>query len=797
MRHANAGPLWGMKPFMRFTALALLLFHADAPVSTLATDEVRNEGYLPETPEMYDRVPVSDSAFIRHRGLPGRVDLTQFFPLPGKQGKQGSCVGWATTYALKSYHEKRKRNIDFGPHVQEQNGSGEHVFSPAWTYNQINKGRDRGAHIPHALDLLVEKGAVSWADWPYNVADFKKQPTGAQLKAAAKYRAKGYETVPAHDTEALKAELAKGQPMVIGVNSGPDRWKCCRNDSVYDGYTVANKNGHAMVLIGYDDNKKSPKGHRGAFKIMDSDGNNWGTNGYGWVSYEFSRQFFYAAYALRDWQPGGDDEISQKLQPVKNVRASQGTDSDSVTVTWAAATGALGYQILRSDSADGAFLQIAETAEVHFKDFSTDSGRTYYYKIVAVNEDEKTDANASLIASGYAAVQKILGAVQGLTGELTPTGQVKLVWQPVEAATSYKVTKENIATGAFATIATPRSATHIDIRPAGGPNTYAVIAVGKNAEAPPSATITVEGKSGIPARVENLQASAGVYADKIELKWDAVPGADRYWIVRFSAQTGSWEEAGYAKTNTFNDTSTAAISGIPKAYSVRAIIGIQVGPAALPARGHANANVNRAGAPPLPPTKLTAKNVPSGVLLEYARVPGAADYLIFRKTPGEASWNFVTAKKSLRFTEELQTSGKLYFYSVKARGTNGVESEFSKPVGFSLTTDRSLFKNRSAQPLLRTGALSGNFAGTFYGKNAKQIEFQLSIEDTVQGTEIILSHSGRTYRTATPGLTEPHRILTSGLEISVAGGNYNLLFIACRQKSSCGEAFRDTATRLP
>jgi len=780
----------------RYAAILPLLFFAGNPASTEPMVETRNEGYLPEPPEVYDRIPVSDSAFIRHRGLPARVDLTQFFPPPGKQGKQGSCVGWATTYALKSYHEKRKRNHDFGPHVQEAGGRGENVFSPAWTYNQVNKGKDRGAHIPHALDLLVDKGAVSWADWPYNVADFKKQPTSAQLKVAAQYRAKGYETVPAHDTEALKAELANGQPMVIGVNSGPDRWKCCRNESVYDGYTVANKNGHAMVLIGYDDSKRSPKGHRGAFKIMDSDGSNWGTNGYGWVSYDFAQQFFYAAYALRDWQPKGETPIAEKLLPPKNLRASQGTESDSVTVTWAASVGALGYQILRSDSAEGSFAQISETAETFFKDYSVDSGRNYYYRVVAVNENEKTSADEGLVASGYAAEQKILGPAQGLKGELLPNGQIRLSWQGVELASSYKVTKENFATGTFATIATPRGTTHTDIRPSAGPNTYAVIAVGRNAEATPSASVTIEGKAGTPGRVEGLQASAGVFADKIQLTWTPVPGADRYWVVRFNAQSGAWQEAGYVKTNEFTDTSVEARSGLPQAYSVRAISGIQTGPAALPARGHANINVNRAGKPPLAPANLTATASRTGVTLQFNRVADAADYLVFRKAPGENSWNFIAATKSLRFSHELDVSGKLFLFAVRARGKNGVESELSRPVGYSLATDKSLFKTRSAHTQLKTGALNGTYAGSFFGAKGKQTDFTVEIREIAAGSEIIFSHSGRNFKTAIPGITEANRILSSGFEISTANGNLNRLFISCRQKAACGQAFRDTAVRI-
>jgi hypothetical protein len=67
----------------RYAVILLLLFFAGGPVSTDPAVETRNEGYLPEPPEVYDRIPVSDSAFMRHRGLPSRVDLTQYFPPAG------------------------------------------------------------------------------------------------------------------------------------------------------------------------------------------------------------------------------------------------------------------------------------------------------------------------------------------------------------------------------------------------------------------------------------------------------------------------------------------------------------------------------------------------------------------------------------------------------------------------------------------------------------------------------------------------------------------------------------------
>ena len=188
---------------MRIPVLLLLLLLATLTLK--ADGEQSGEGYILEPLEVLDRIPVADSAFIRHRGLPSSVDLAPHFPVPGSQGNQGSCVGWATTYALKTYHEKRKRNWDLGAPPQS-GGNGEHVFSPAWTYNQINGGRDRGAHIPHALELLISKGAAPWSAMPYNVKDYRSQPSAEARRIAAQYRAKGYEQVPIHNVDALKAE---------------------------------------------------------------------------------------------------------------------------------------------------------------------------------------------------------------------------------------------------------------------------------------------------------------------------------------------------------------------------------------------------------------------------------------------------------------------------------------------------------------------------------------------------------------------------------------------------------------
>lgn len=47
---------------------------------------------------------------------------------------------------------------------------------------------------------------------------------------------------------------------------------------VYNGPSGNEKGRHAMVVVGYDDNK-------GAFKVLNSWGTSWGQGGFGWIAY--------------------------------------------------------------------------------------------------------------------------------------------------------------------------------------------------------------------------------------------------------------------------------------------------------------------------------------------------------------------------------------------------------------------------------------------------------------------------------------------------------------------------------
>ncbi|WP_150047316.1 C1 family peptidase [Methylomonas rhizoryzae] len=224
---------------------------------------------------------------------PEAVDLSGDFPTPGDQGQQGSCVAWATGYALKSYQEQAEMNWSLNTNT--------HLFSPAFIYNQINGGQDNGSQIYDALDLIIEKGAATLDRMPYTDQDFTATPSQAAFEQASKFKALKRSTLS--NLSDLKGALAQRKPVVLGIEVYDQFYNLKGENSVYNS-TNGNNNGphgrHAVTAVGYDNNKVG-----GAVKVINSWGTGWGDGGFFWMPYDFFPQVTFQMWILEDG-PNGD-----------------------------------------------------------------------------------------------------------------------------------------------------------------------------------------------------------------------------------------------------------------------------------------------------------------------------------------------------------------------------------------------------------------------------------------------------------------------------------------------------------
>jgi len=215
--------------------------------------------------------------------LPLRVDLSRFFPLPGDQGKQGSCVGWAVGYAARAYYAQS---------LEHRPGQASDIPSPAYIYNAIASTPgdcNAGSAVPDALDLL-KTGALSLADAPYD-ARYCAPPSSAERERASDFRISAWLAVSPQSPDQIKAELAQGNPVIISLKSRP-AFQRLRGEAIYNSSSEPSDGRHALTLVGYDDERQ-------AFKLINSWGLRWGSRGYGWIGYDAFVNDVPRAYVMR------------------------------------------------------------------------------------------------------------------------------------------------------------------------------------------------------------------------------------------------------------------------------------------------------------------------------------------------------------------------------------------------------------------------------------------------------------------------------------------------------------------
>jgi hypothetical protein len=254
-----------------------------------------------------DKINKAKPPFIGSSKLPQSIDLSSKMPPPGNQGNQNSCVGWSIAYGMKSYQEKTERNWELtnGKEINK-----EHVFSPAYIYNQINGGKDEGAQFADAFNLLEIKGVASLSKDPYNDADYLSKPNETANSEAANYRIAWSKTIDPQDLNAIKSYLAKGYPIIIAV-AFDDAFQDPAGPSTVTSMKIDNNSmGHAMLIVGYDEGKK-------CFRIMNSWGTEWRDGGFCWFTYDVFKQCIRECWIAKNVE-GNEDIKPQDEVKVDN-----------------------------------------------------------------------------------------------------------------------------------------------------------------------------------------------------------------------------------------------------------------------------------------------------------------------------------------------------------------------------------------------------------------------------------------------------------------------------------------------
>ncbi|MEZ5004232.1 MAG: C1 family peptidase [Chitinophagales bacterium] len=259
--------------------------------------------------ESYENVPKADDQTLGYtdESLPSAVSHKKYAPYPGNQGDYGTCVGWSSSYGALSIEYAKQMNITDRQQITFT------AFCPYYIYNQFKSEFDffcqSGGLFEDALEILYTKGAKRYYLPEYSCysdyEDFSLENAGT-FKIKNYYRlfdwdqsefskALGLESTR---IENIKKAVAQGHPVLWGayvppsfdyLTSGKELWTPTQEEK--DSYNK--QPGHAMVIVGYDDNK-----YGGAFEVMNSWGTDWGNKGFFWVKYDDADLFGHTAFYM-------------------------------------------------------------------------------------------------------------------------------------------------------------------------------------------------------------------------------------------------------------------------------------------------------------------------------------------------------------------------------------------------------------------------------------------------------------------------------------------------------------------
>ena len=375
-------------------------------------------------------------------------------------------------------------------------------------------------------------------------------------------------------------------------------------------------------------------------------------------------KYYYKVVAVYDANSGGNSAASAVVfrvcdlpQPVITVtnRASDGKP----VITWDAVPGADKYSVYRATSQNGNYTWISTTTATSCTNIKAVTGVKYFYKVVAIYADN-TAAN-----SAYSAVKsRVCDLPQPVitVSNRASDGKPVITWEKVPGADKYSVYRATSQNGTYSKIYTTTGTQCINVSTETGVKYYykvmAICTANSGANSAYSAVVSRVCDLPQPLITVTNRASDG----KPVVKWEKVPGADKYYVYRATSANGTYSRISITTVTTC--TNVKAVTGVKYYYKVIAVYA-----ANSAANSAASAVVSRVCdlARPVITVELNSKGKP---VIRWDAVEGAAKYEIWRSTSPDGTFTKIWSGTKCSVTNNSTESGVTYYYKVRAIYSN-------------------------------------------------------------------------------------------------------------------------------
>ena len=341
-----------------------------------------------------------------------------------------------------------------------------------------------------------------------------------------------------------------------------DQWAslgCSVSDNQYVHYECASSDGHWEVYsqdatcedagytadrcgCGYERNKKNTDAAIG------HNMGKWVSNGNGQERRDCSRCDHYETRAAA---------VTVKA-PV--IKASGVTATGKIKISWSKVTGAAKYEIYRATSKTGTYSSIGTATGTSYTDKSAAAGKTYYYKVKALDSKGKASAFSNIVSRTCDLAQPVVKAAN-----VSSSGKIKLSWKEIDGAKEYKIYRATSKSGEYKLLKTTDSTSYTTGGTVGKTYYYKVKAIHKNADANSAYSEIVSCILALARPDVSIKLKNG----DPKLNWGKISGATKYYVYRATSKDGKYTKLTTTTSSSYTDKSAKA--GKTYYYKVMAV----------------------------------------------------------------------------------------------------------------------------------------------------------------------------------------------------------------------------------
>ena len=346
------------------------------------------------------------------------------------------------------------------------------------------------------------------------------------------------------------------------------------------------------------------------------------------------------------------------------VTIGNSSASGKPQLTWAAVDGAAKYEIYRSTQQSTGFALLGTTTSTSYVNTGAAVGKTYYYKVRALNVDGAAGAYSSTVSG---AAKAVAPAAPTVTMTYSDSGKPKLTWSAVSGAASYRVYRSESRGTGYSLLGTTTSTSYVNTGAAVG-KTYYYRVKAVNSAGTSAYSNIVSGTARTPAPAAPvLKGGTSSASGKPQLTWAAVNGAAKYDVYRSNSADGTFSKVGSTDKTTY--VNTGAAKGVTYFYKIRAV-------GASGASGFSNTvAIHVAGVVKAPAAVVLSgiKADAAGITVTWKTTANADTYNVLRRDASNTAWKVIARGVSgTSYKDTTVARGVMYSYTVQGVAADGV-----------------------------------------------------------------------------------------------------------------------------